>query len=111
MGRKCRSISAATAFWPRKPEHCRRRPSYFIARRPLLRRIFEMKKLLVAIAAAALAYEVAAAADSTDKIVRSIEPDDRTGSSLAVLVDDVPLIHTAQVVAAGQGDSRKQAEE
>ena len=69
-----------------------------------------MKKLLFAIAAAALAYHVGAG-DLTGKIVRSIEPDDRTGSSLAVVVDDVALIHTAQVIAAGQGGAQKQAEE
>lgn len=73
------------------------------------------KPILTAIALAALsAVRVAAQQPSTG--LRFIEPDDRTGSSRAVMVNDVPLVHTAQLLPldsngdlTGAGRARAQA--
>ncbi len=46
-----------------------------------------------------------------DKAISCIEPDSKTGSSLAVIVDDLPLAHTTQILPSRKGDARKQAED
>src|SRR5438477_1324143 len=55
---------------------------------------------------------------STRAGIRCLEPDAVTGTSTAVIVDDAPLVHTAQLLPlnqkgelAGNGEAAKQAEQ
>ena len=52
------------------------------------------------------------------EVLRCLEPDAATGTSAAVIVDDVPLVHTAQLLPldphgklVGEGDVAKQADQ
>jgi enamine deaminase RidA (YjgF/YER057c/UK114 family) len=71
--------------------------------------LFDAKILFSLLASAAIA---ANGAGLDDKALTCIEPDAKTGSSLAVIVDDVPLVHTMQVLASTpKEDAAKQAED
>jgi enamine deaminase RidA (YjgF/YER057c/UK114 family) len=67
-------------------------------------------QFLLAVLLAALACR-AARANAAENLLTCIEPDSRSGTSLAVIVDDAPLIHTAQIVSAGHGNAREQTDE
>src|SRR3954463_16792104 len=115
MAKRCRLIFEAIACWRRKRAGCRRRRNYFTGRPRPLRRIFEMRaakgsRFLLAVLVAALACR-AARANAAENLLTCIEPDSRSGTSLAVIVDDAPLIHTAQIVSAGHGNAREQTDE
>src|SRR5436190_15731295 len=61
---------------------------------------------------------IAVAAATTDSGIKYFSPDPQTGASAAVLVDDLPLIHTSQLLplneraeVMGPGDPAKQTEQ